>query len=121
MKFKTQEIFSSASDIRTTLRWVSITSSQIENFDISASTGVHSGEAVIKLLLAGAKTVQICSALYKKGPAYIQTLLDELSEWMKTNNYQTIEAFRGKKNYKNISDPSVYERSQFMKYFSSLQ
>jgi dihydroorotate dehydrogenase (fumarate) len=120
-KFKVAQVFSSPADIRTTLRWVAIASSQIEDIDISASTGVHNGEAVIKLLLAGAKTVQICSVLYKKGPEVIGLMLKELSEWMKENNYKTIDAFRGLMNYKRITDPSVYERSQFMKYFSSYQ
>jgi len=121
LKFKTSEIFSSQTDIRTTLRWVAIASSQVEKIDISASTGVHSGEAAIKLLLAGAKTVQVCSAIYKKGPGFIETILEEMSAWMKDKKYTSIDSFRGSLNYKNIPDPSIYERAQFMKYFSSLE
>ena len=120
-KFKSSEVFSSPSDIRNTLRWVAIVSAQIEGLDISASTGVHSGEAVIKLLLAGAKTVQVCSVLYKKGADYISTMIEDLKKWMEHNNYSTIDEFRGTMSYKNIPDPSVYERAQFMKYFSELQ
>lgn len=120
-KLKSAEVFSTPTDLRTTLRWVAITSSQIEEIDISASTGVHSSEAMIKLLLAGAKTVQICSVVYKKGPEVIGLMLNELNEWMKEINYKSIEDFRGLLNYKHVADPSVYERSQFMKYFSSYQ
>jgi dihydroorotate dehydrogenase (fumarate) len=38
---------------------------------------------------------------------------------MHQSRIKTIEEFRGKLNYKNISDPSRYERAQFMKYFSN--
>ena len=37
---------------------------------------------------------------------------------MEQKNYETIDAFRGKLNYSNIKSPSLYERVQFMKYFS---
>jgi dihydroorotate dehydrogenase (fumarate) len=120
-KFKTANVFSSPTDLRTTLRWVAITSSQIPTIDIAASTGVHSGESVIKLLLAGAKAVQICSVVYKNGPEVITSIVNELQDWMNENNYKSIEDFRGNLNYKHIPDPSIYERSQFMKYFSSFQ
>jgi len=40
---------------------------------------------------------------------------------MQKKGYDTIDQFRGKLNYKNITNPSVYERSQFMKYFSAYQ
>jgi dihydroorotate dehydrogenase (fumarate) len=38
---------------------------------------------------------------------------------MDGKNYVDLDAFRGKMNYSNIPDPEIYERSQFMKYFSS--
>jgi len=40
---------------------------------------------------------------------------------MKSKDYSGIDEFRGKMNYKNIGDPALFERSQFMKYFSSMQ
>lgn len=113
------DVFSSPSEIRQNLRWVAIISDKVNQIDISASTGVHSGEAVVKQLLAGAKAVQVCSVLYKNGIDYIGTLLNELETWMKKNNYKSIDQFRGKMSYRSIPDPTLYERSQFMKYFSS--
>jgi len=91
----------------------------VEKIDIAASTGIHDGKAVIKQILAGAKAVQLCSVLYKKGPEQLKVISGELENWMKKKGYKNIEAFRGKLNYHKIPDPSVYERSQFMKYFSS--
>lgn len=114
------EVFSTPSEIRQNLRWVAIISDKVNQIDISASTGIHSGEAIVKQLLAGAEAVQVCSVLYKNGVEYIDKMLDEVESWMKTNNYKSIQEFRGKMSYKSIPDPVLYERSQFMKYFSSV-
>lgn len=111
-------VFSSPADIRHTLRWVGIISDRVEKIDVSASTGVHDGKAVIKLILAGAKTVQVCSALYTKGEDHLKRITGELEAWMEKKGYSNPEEFRGMLNYRKIPDPSVYERVQFMKYFS---
>jgi len=121
MEIGASHIFSSPADIRHTLRWTSIVSSSLHNMDVSASTGVHDGRALIKLLLAGASTVQVCSVLYKNGIEFAKTLLAELDMWMKEKGFNTIDEFRGKLNYEHIKDPSIYERSQFMKYFSKYE
>ncbi len=120
-KFTAAEVFSSPSDIRNSLRWVGIISSKVSKMDIAASTGVHDGKAIIKQLLAGANAVQVCSAIYKNGIDYLETMIKEVEDWMSKHGYNNIDEFRGKMSYSNIDDPLVYERSQFMKYFSSIQ
>ncbi len=114
------EVLSSPSDIRNSLRWVGIVSSQVRSIDIAGSTGVHSGEAAVKMLLAGARAVEVCSVLYKNGLEYLTEMIDRLESWMIDRNYKTIDEFRGAMNYDNLDDPAIYERAQFMKYFSKL-
>ncbi len=121
LKLVSASVFSSPSDIRKSLRWVAIVSDKIDQIDVSASTGNHDGESVIKQLLAGAASVQVCSAIYKKGPKVISEMLNELSYWMETKGFNSISDFKGKMSYRNISDPTTYERAQFMKYFSSME
>ena len=121
MKFTTSEVFSNPADIRNSLRWVGIISSKIADLDIAASTGVHDGKAVVKQLLAGASVVQVCSTLYKNGIDHLENIIKELEEWMNKHGYSNIEEFRGKMSYNKIDDPLIYERSQFMKYFSNIQ
>ncbi|HBL75340.1 MAG: diguanylate cyclase [Bacteroidetes bacterium GWF2_42_66] len=113
------EVFSSPSDIRRSLRWVGILSAAVPNLQIAASTGIHDSEAVIKQILVGAQVTQLCSTLYINGAQQIAGILDDLKEFMKKWNFKTIDDFRGRLSYKNIPDPQLYERSQFMKYFSS--
>lgn len=115
------EVFSSPAEIRNSLRWVGILSDKVKNIEISASTGIHDGAAVVKFLLAGAQTVQVCSVLYKKGTQYLGDIIQDISTWMETKKYNTIDEFRGKLNYGTKGDPAIYERTQFMKYFSGIE
>jgi dihydroorotate dehydrogenase (fumarate) len=121
MQLTTAGVFSKPADIRQTLRWIGIVSDKVSKIDLAASTGVHDGKAAIKQILAGAKAVQVCSVLYEKGNEQIKIMNEEIRQWMIRKNYTGIEDFRGKLNYKSIADPSMYERSQFMKYFSTYQ
>jgi dihydroorotate dehydrogenase (fumarate) len=58
--------------------------------------------------------------LYKNGLEYLSAMIDKLESWMLEKKYRSIDEFRGSMNYSNIPDPAVYERAQFMKYFSNL-
>jgi len=119
MKITSSGVFSSPADMRVSLRWVAIVSSMVKDIHISASTGIHDGQAVIKQILAGARATQVCSVVYKKGAGHIATMLDELNAWMDQHDYKDIDSFRGKMDYNSLKEPQVYERSQFMRYFSS--
>jgi dihydroorotate dehydrogenase (fumarate) len=113
-------IFSNADEKRYVLRWIAMASAQKININISASTGVNSGDDVIKYLLAGADTVQVCSVLYQKGMTFLKAANQRISDWMTKNNFRNISDFRGKLNWLNYQKPSVFERTQFMKYFSAV-
>ena len=112
-------VFSNQADFSDTLRWTAIVSGRVPDFDIACSYGVHNWEDVIKGILAGAGGIQLCSVLYEQGPEVIGEILTLMEEWMQQNNYERLEAFKGKLNYANISSPYLYERVQFMKYFSN--
>ncbi len=119
LELTSSEVFSSPSDIRRSLRWVGMVSSAITKLDIAASTGIHDGDAVLKQLLAGATVAQLCSTLYVNGAGVVEQILADLKAFMKKWNFKRIDDFRGRLSYHNIPDPLLYERAQFMKYFSS--
>ncbi|MEX0987187.1 MAG: dihydroorotate dehydrogenase-like protein [Bacteroidales bacterium] len=114
------EVLSTPSDIRNSLRWVGIISSEVDRLDISASTGIHSGLGAVKQILAGAEAVQVCSVLYRNGVGYLKDIIGEIKTWMEKKQYHSIDEFKGKMSYGNIKDPAVYERAQFIKYFSKM-
>lgn len=110
-------VLSSPKDLSISLRWIAIMSNRVK-CDLAASTGIHDGKAVVKQLLAGANAVQVVSALYEKGPEYLQTMINELNDWMMVKNYSKIDEFRGLLGQERQVNPALFERVQFMKYFS---
>lgn len=111
-------VFSRPEDLQATLRWTAILAGKNPSLQVSASTGVHSGEAVVKMLLAGAAAVQVCSVLYEKGIEAIRTLNRFVASWMDKHSFCNIGQFRGKLSYGGTVNVARYERVQFMKYFS---
>ncbi len=104
-------------DNANTLRWMGILSGKVE-CDLSASTGIHTSEDVISNLLVGATTTQMVSSVMANGAGHITSVLNDLEAWMNKKDYATVDDFRGKLNQKNVSNPMMLERAQFMKYFS---
>ena len=107
--------FSNKNEYLQSLRWIAILSSHLRKFDFSASTGVYDPSSAIKLILAGAKTIQLCSALYQQGPFIMQDFNRELKEFMDSKGFNTLADFRGMLNYSNIANPAAFERVQFLK------
>lgn len=119
MEFVPGPVLSEHSVFNEVLRWTGIIDGIVPRIDIAGSGGIHHGHDIVKLLLVGAKATEVCSAIYKEGPDVITDMLVHLTDWMKANNYQRIEDFRGKMNFANFQDENYYERTQFMKYFSN--
>lgn len=120
MELSTPHIYSSREEMFETLRWIAIMSERV-TCNLAASTGVHTGEDLIKMLLAGASAIQVVSTLYKNGPEQIARMLDVLRDWMSEQEMYAIEQFRGKISRKYGADPAAFERMQFMKHFSEIR
>jgi dihydroorotate dehydrogenase (fumarate) len=118
IEFKQGETFSSPADFSNTLRWTSLISGLVKDANVVSTTGIHDWENGVKALLAGAQAIEICSTLYKNGNGVISEIITCMESWMQQHGYLNINEFRGKLNYGNISNPALYERSQFMKYYS---
>ena len=82
--------------------------------DICTSRGISDGNDVIKMLLAGADSVQVVSAVYKNKASHITNMIEMLEEWMDARGYKTINAFKGKLSLKNLKDPYAYKRAQYV-------
>jgi dihydroorotate dehydrogenase (fumarate) len=106
--------FSIQADSRLPLRYAGLLHGRIKA-DVCASTGIMTGADVVRMILAGASSVQVVTALYRQGVKSIRTMLDEVSSWMDARSYGTIEAFRGRLSAKNAKDPWAYTRAQYAK------
>lgn len=113
-------IYSTPQEISTSLRWIAICSEFVD-VDLSATTGIHTGKDVVKQVLAGAKTVEVVSTIYKNGVQYIPTMLAEIESWMQDHKYNNLEDFRGIMGYDKNKGVTAFERIQFMKHFAGIE
>jgi dihydroorotate dehydrogenase (fumarate) len=113
-EFQSKNRYSSPGEMSTTLRWIAILYKKI-GCSLIANTGIHDGEAAIKNILAGASAVQICSTLYINGLSQIENILFTIEEWMRRNEYETLDDFRGIISQKNSLQPEYYERQQYIR------
>lgn len=117
LKITSSHIYSTPEENAMVLRWIGILSGKV-SCDIAATTGIHDGQTVLKNVLVGAKAVQISSVIYKKGPQVIQSMLDDINTWLDAKKYSSLQDITGLLKQSELVKPMIYERAQFMKYFS---
>lgn len=81
---------------------------------VCVSRGIYTAGDVVKMILAGADAVQIVSTVYKNHPEVIGEILAGVSDWMNKKGFRTLGDFRGRLSRKNIKDPFVYQRAQYV-------
>ncbi len=106
--------FSSPEEIHLPLRWITLLAGRVK-CELTASTGVHDGAAVIKQLLAGATVVQLCSTLYLNKIEQIGRILEAIKGWMMRHDFGTLGEVRGRLSQMQSDRPELYERLQYVK------
>ncbi len=120
MEYTSSRFFSEPSESDLPLRWIAKIYGRT-NKSLASSTGVHSGEDLIKMILVGADASEIVSTLYKHKPAVVSQIIETLQQWMEMHNYQTISEFKGLMSQKNTENPEIYNRVQYMKHYGELK
>lgn len=105
---------SNSADMRIPMRWIAILKDKI-NADLAATSGIHTGEDMVKMLMVGANVTMVCSALLKNGISYAKTMLDQMKAWMETKDYQAVQQMQGSMSQSKIGNPADFERAHYMK------
>jgi dihydroorotate dehydrogenase (fumarate) len=100
-------------DYRLALRYAGLLFKQVKA-TVCASSGIYSGNDIVKVLLAGADCVQVVSTLYKHKPEYVSTMLIDLESWMSSKGFSSLSDFRGKLSKAAVKDPFIYKRAQYI-------
>ncbi len=111
-------VLSRSEEMRLPLRWIGILHGRIEA-SLAASTGVHTGADVAKLLLAGADVAMMASALLASGPGHVCRVERDLREWMEEREYDSVRQLQGSVSQATSSDPAAFERANYMKTLRS--
>ena len=109
------QTLSSENEFYESLRWIALMAAELKNIDFAGNTGIHSADTVIKMLLAGAKAVELCSVLMKNGLGAIAGILCKIERWMEEKGYKSVSDFRGKLAQENMADGAYWERTQYMR------
>jgi len=96
------------------LRWLGALSGQLRA-SLSVSGGVHSGRDAIKSVMAGAHAVQIVSALLQHGPDHLKVIIQQMEDWMREFEWESIESMRGNMSLARCPDPAAYERANYVR------
>jgi len=110
---------STSEDLRLPLRWTAILSGK-HPVQIALSGGIHSGNDLLKALMAGAQVGQVASALIQDGAGKVPQILSQLGLWMKEHEYDSVDQLRGSMSQRHVVDPRAFERAQYMRALSSL-
>jgi dihydroorotate dehydrogenase (fumarate) len=110
---------SSRDEVRLPLRWIGILRGQL-TASLAATSGIHAADDVLKLLLVGADVTMLASALIRHGPGHLATLLGDLERLMAARGYRSVQALKGSISHVKCSDPSAFERANYMKAIISL-
>ena len=118
MAVESHVMFSSPMDMRLPLRWIGILSGKL-HASLAATSGIHQATDVIKMVLAGADVTMLCSVLMRHGIKHIRHVEKDIIAWLEENNHESLSQIKGTMSQKNCSDPSGFERAQYVRAVST--
>ena len=109
---------STSGEVLLPMRWVALLHGRTE-LSLGAGSGVHSAADAIKLLLAGADVVHLCSVLLERGPGYLAEVLKGIGEWMEAQGFESVDEFRGRLSFLACADPGDLVRTGYIRILDS--
>lgn len=114
LEVRTSVNLSTAQDLRLPLRWIAILYGRVKA-DLAATSGIYTAGDALKMLMAGADVVMVCSVLLKDGVESIGRMETEMSNWLSEHDYQSVRQLQGSMSQKNCADPAAFERAHYMR------
>jgi dihydroorotate dehydrogenase (fumarate) len=102
------------------IRWLAILYGRTD-CSLAITGGVHNLRDVLKSLLAGADVTHMCSALLRRGPGHIATLLKSLDEWLEEREYGSVQQLKGSVSQRNATDSAAFLRANYVNVLDSYQ
>ncbi len=113
LSVQTDIVLSTSYDLRLPLRWVALLYQQVD-CDLAATSGIHTAEDVIRVMMAGASVAMMTSAILKRGIGYFSQVREALEQWMAAHGYSTLDELRGAVSQLRSDNPEAFERAQYM-------
>jgi dihydroorotate dehydrogenase (fumarate) len=87
--------------------------------DLALTSGVHTPEDALKAVMAGANVAMMASELIARGPSRATQMLSDMSKWMESYEYESIQQMRGSMSQQSVAEPAAFERANYMKALTS--
>ncbi|MFT5367342.1 MAG: dihydroorotate dehydrogenase (fumarate) [Candidatus Latescibacterota bacterium] len=113
-------ILSTPMAARLPLRWIAILHGRI-SADLAATSGVHTAEDALKMLMAGANVTMMCSALLRNGIGHAWRVLEDMKAWMEEREYVSVNQLQGSMSQAACSNPMAYERANYMRALNTFE
>ncbi|HEY9430479.1 MAG TPA: dihydroorotate dehydrogenase-like protein [Blastocatellia bacterium] len=113
-------ILSTPHALRLPLRWIAILYGRVRA-DLAATSGIHTAQDVIKMLMAGANITMLCSTLLRHGIDHISLIEQRLRQWMEEREYESVEQMRGSMSQVHCANPAEFERAQYVRALQSFK
>jgi dihydroorotate dehydrogenase (fumarate) len=114
LEIKPSVLLSTPQAMRLPLRWIAILHGRVKA-NLAATSGIHSSQDVLKVLMVGADVAMMCSALLRHGIGHMKTVQTEMCEWLEEHDYESVRQLQGSMSQKYTSDPAAFERAQYMR------
>lgn len=114
LEVKPNILLSTPMAMRLPLRWIAILYGKL-SAHLAATSGIHRASDVLKMLMAGADVTMLCSTLLRHGIPYLKTMENEMVNWMKEHEYESVQQLKGSLSQKHCAAPSEFERAQYMR------
>jgi dihydroorotate dehydrogenase (fumarate) len=109
---------STSYELRLPLRWVAILYGRLQT-DFAITSGIHTHQDVLKALMAGANVAMMASELLRNGVGRIKEIEEDMVRWMEEHEYESVAQMRGSMSQRNVANPAVFERANYMKVLQS--
>jgi dihydroorotate dehydrogenase (fumarate) len=107
-------------ELRLPLRWIAMLRPVLDPaVSLAATSGVHSGDDVVKALMVGADVAMTTSALLRHGPEHVATVERDLRAWMSEHEYESVTELRGSVSTATSHDPAAFERANYLRTLHS--
>lgn len=103
---------------RLPLRWIAILRPLLKA-SLAATTGIHSAEDVIKMVLAGADVAMMASLLLVRGVKELTLIENRMKEWMEEHQYASLDQMKGSMDSRSVAEPAAFERANYLKILQS--
>ncbi len=114
LEIRPNVLLSSQQALRLPLTWIGILYGKVKA-SLAGTSGVHSAEDVVKLLMVGANVTMLCSSLMRHGINHLRHVERELREWMEEHEYESVRQMQGSMSQQRCADPGAFERAQYMR------